>query len=133
VPSCSRTEKLVGGSLPMANSVEIHEMAITDGVMKMRKLEQGLEIKPNQTVELKPGAYHLMFTGLREGLKQGQTIKGTLIFEKAGRIEIEFAWPQSAQDPVANSICLECSRIVNVANYSDGKSHTLTSSFSGRH
>jgi len=51
---------------------------------------QGLEIKPGQTVELKPGSYHLMFNGLREGLKQGQTINGTLQFEKAGSIEVEF-------------------------------------------
>jgi hypothetical protein len=65
-------------------------MTMTDGVMKMRKMGQGLEIKPGQTIELKPGSYHLMFTGLREGLKQGQIIKGTLQFEKAGSIEVEF-------------------------------------------
>jgi copper(I)-binding protein len=65
-------------------------MTMSDGVMKMRKMEHGLEIKPGQTVELKPGGYHLMFTGLREGLKQGQTLKGTLQFEKAGSIEVEF-------------------------------------------
>ena len=83
-------DRLVGGSLPLATSVEVHQMTMSDGVMKMRKMDLGLEIKPGQTVELKPGSYHLMFNGLREGLKQGQTIKGTLQFEKAGSIEIEF-------------------------------------------
>ena len=83
-------DRLIGGSLSVATSVEVHQMSMTDGVMKMRKMEQGLEIKPGQTVELKPGGYHLMFNGLHEGLKQGQTIKGTLQFEKSDSIEVEF-------------------------------------------
>jgi len=58
--------------------------------MKMRKLENGLEIKPGQSVELKPGGYHLMFMGLSEGFKQGETIKGTLQFEKAGSVDVEY-------------------------------------------
>ena len=57
--------------------------AMVDGVMKMRRLEKGLEISAGKSVELKPGGYHLMFTGLREGLKEKQTITGTLTFEKA--------------------------------------------------
>ena len=55
---------------------------MTDGVMKMRLLDKGLEIKPGQTVELKPGGYHLMFMGLREGLKDGEAVKARLIFEE---------------------------------------------------
>jgi hypothetical protein len=87
----TEADRLIGGSLPMATAVEVHEMSMSGGVMKMRKLDDGLEIKPGQTVELKPGGYHLMFTGLREGLKAGQTIKGTLIFAKAGSVEVEYA------------------------------------------
>jgi periplasmic copper chaperone A len=84
-------DRLLGGTLPVAASVEVHEMSMSNGVMKMRKLEQGLEIKPGQSVELKPGGYHLMFNGLKEGLQQGQSIKGTLTFEKAGSIEVEYS------------------------------------------
>lgn len=83
-------DRLIGGSLPLAASVEVHEMSMNDGVMKMRKLANGLQIKPGQSVELKPGSYHLMFMGLHEGLKEGQTIKGTLVFEKAGSVEIGY-------------------------------------------
>ena len=86
----AEADRLIGGSLPIAAAVEVHEMSMTDGIMKMRKLENGLEIKPGQTVELKPGGYHIMFTGLREGLKQGQPVKGTLRFEKAGTVEVEY-------------------------------------------
>jgi copper(I)-binding protein len=84
-------DRLIGGSLPVAADVEVHEMAMSDGVMKMRRLEKGLEISPGKSVELKPGGgYHLMFTGLRKGLKEKQTITGTLTFEKAGSLEVEY-------------------------------------------
>ena len=83
-------DRLMGGSLPVAADMEIHEMTMSNGVAKMRKLEQGLEIKAGQSVELRPGGYHLMFTGLREGLKEKQTIKGTLVFERAGSVEVEY-------------------------------------------
>jgi periplasmic copper chaperone A len=84
-------DRLIGGSLPVAKDVEVHEMTMNDGVMKMRRLAKGLEIGAGKTVELKPGGYHLMFTDLHEGLKEGQTIKGTLKFENAGSVEVEFS------------------------------------------
>jgi len=84
-----QSDKLVGGSIPAAGSVEVHEMATVNNVMQMRRLE-GLEIKPGESVELKPGGYHLMFMQLKEGLTAGQTIKGTLVFEKAGTVNVEF-------------------------------------------
>ena len=56
----------------------------------MRELDKGLEIKPGQTVELKPGSYHIMFMDLKEPPKEGSTVKGTLVFEKAGPVQIEY-------------------------------------------
>jgi copper(I)-binding protein len=66
-------------------------MAHEGGVMKMRELPKGIEIKPGETVELKPGGFHLMFIGLKSGLKEKERLKGTLVFEKAGTIEVDFA------------------------------------------
>lgn len=83
-------DRLVGGTFPLAAEVEVHEMGMTDGVMKMRSLPNGLEIKPGASVDLKPGGYHLMFQKLQSQLKEGQTIKGTLVFEKAGTVEVEY-------------------------------------------
>ncbi len=83
-------DRLVGGSLPIASEVEVHEMAMANNVMKMRRLADGLEIRPGKSVELKPGGHHLMFTGLASGLKAGQTVKGTLVFQKAGTVEVEY-------------------------------------------
>ena len=59
-------------------------MSLVDNVMRMKQLAGGLEIAPGATVELKPGGHHLMFLDLREGLKEGQVLRGTLVFEKAG-------------------------------------------------
>jgi uncharacterized protein YcnI len=93
-------DRLLGGSSPGANAVEVHEMSMSGGVMNMRQLDQGLEILPGKTIELKPGGHHLMLTGLREGLKAGETVKGILRFEKAGGVDVEFTIaPIGAQSP----------------------------------
>lgn len=84
-------DRLVSATFEGSNSVEVHEMAHQDGVMTMRELPKGLEIGPGATVELKPGGFHLMFIGLKSGLVEKQRPKGVLVFEKAGRIEVEFA------------------------------------------
>jgi periplasmic copper chaperone A len=83
-------DRLVGGTLANAGEVEVHEMAMENNVMKMRRLADGLEIKPGATVELKPGGHHLMFMALQGGLKAGQRVKGTLVFQKAGSVELEY-------------------------------------------
>jgi copper(I)-binding protein len=58
--------------------------------MAMRQLTDGLDIKPGETVELSPGAYHLMFKGLKKNVSPGSNVKGSLTFEKAGSIDVEY-------------------------------------------
>jgi hypothetical protein len=72
--------RLVGGSSPLAERVEVHQMAMEGDVMRMRALEQGLELPPGQSVELAPGGYHLMLTGLRQAVAPGTTLPLTLRF-----------------------------------------------------
>lgn len=84
------SDTFVGGSSDIAGRVEIHEMAMEGGVMKMRPLDAGIEIKPGQTVELKPGGLHMMFLDLKRQLKQGETVKASLKFEKAGSVDVTF-------------------------------------------
>ena len=84
-------DRLVGGTLERAQRFEVHEMAMVDNVMKMRPLPAGIALKPGATVELKPGGFHIMAMQLAGGYSQGQTVKGTLKFEKAGTVEIEYA------------------------------------------
>lgn len=84
-------DRLIGGATEIAGRFEIHEMSLDKGVMKMRELAQGLELKPGEKVEFKPGGYHVMFMGLKQQLVQGQTFKAILQFEKAGKVEVDFA------------------------------------------
>jgi uncharacterized protein YcnI len=83
-------DRLTGGSFPLASKVEVHEMKLEGDVMRMKPVEGGLEIKPGATIELKPGGLHLMFVDLKEPLKEGQTVRGTLTFEKAGSVAVEY-------------------------------------------
>jgi copper(I)-binding protein len=84
-------DRLVGGTSSVAGHIEIHQMSMENGVMRMRPLRNGLEIKPGQTVELKPGSFHVMMLDLKSPIKEGEWVKGTLTFEKAGAIEVEYA------------------------------------------
>jgi copper(I)-binding protein len=83
-------DRFTGAKSDTADRVEIHEMSMSDGVMKMRPLPNGVEVKPGETVELKSGGYHLMFMDLKQPLKQGDTLKATLQFEKAGTLDVTF-------------------------------------------
>ncbi len=84
-------DRLIGGSAVFAGRFEVHEMKMNNGVMQMRPLAGGLEIKPGETVELKPGSIHVMFMDLKRPLQKGEKIKGTLVFEKAGTLEVDYA------------------------------------------
>ncbi len=86
----SEPERLGGARVPFATRVEVHEMSMQDGVMKMRPLAGGLDLPPGATVELKPGGYHLMFMDLKGGLKEGDSVPATLSFEKAGEVPVTF-------------------------------------------
>ncbi len=84
-------DKLVGIISTRAKSSEIHQMSVNNGVMTMRPVADGLVIPAGQTIDLKPGGYHVMFTDVAEPFKQGETVKATLTFEQAGQVDVEFA------------------------------------------
>jgi copper(I)-binding protein len=69
---------------------QIHIMAMESGVMKMRRVEGGLEIKPNETAAFKPSGLHLMLLHLKHPLDQGKTVKATLKFNNAGTVEVGY-------------------------------------------
>src|SRR5262249_24831615 len=84
------SDRLSGGSTPVAGRFEIHQMAMQNGVMTMHPVEGGLEIKSGQTVEFKPESFHVMLVGLKEPLVKGERIKATLEFAKAGKVDVEY-------------------------------------------
>ncbi len=81
-------DRLIGGSGDVAGKVEVHEMAMNNGVMTMRPLDKGLVVEPGKTVKLAPGGYHLMLIDLKGALKQGDKVPVTLEFEKAGKVKL---------------------------------------------
>ena len=82
-------DRLVSASSPAAEMVQVHEMKMDGNVMRMREVEKGLEIPPGGSVTLAPGGYHLMMMGLKGPLKQGTDVPVTLVFEKAGKIDVQ--------------------------------------------
>jgi copper(I)-binding protein len=96
-------DRLIGGSSPLASRFEIHRMTMDQGIMRMRPVTGGLEIKPGETVELKPGSLHGMFVGLKQPVEKGRPIKGTLVFEKAGTVDIEYAVESPGGPPATHS------------------------------
>ena len=82
-------DTLTGGSADFA-SVEIHEMKMDHGVMKMSEMKNGLNIPAHGTVKLAPGGYHIMFTHLTKPLAKGETVKATFNFEHAGAVAVDF-------------------------------------------
>lgn len=84
-------DRLVSAAANVSAKTELHEMAVIDGVMKMRPMADGIAIPAGETVALKPGGLHVMFIGLNAPLKQGETVPVTLTFEKAGPVEVTFS------------------------------------------
>ena len=86
--SSSAADRLTGASSNVASTLQIHEMKVVDGVMKMRQIPGGLAVPANGAVVLKPGSYHVMLIGLKNPLKAGDSFPLTLTFEKAGNVSI---------------------------------------------
>ena len=86
----TETERLIGIETDLAAKAEVHESKVdADGVGTMEPVPV-LEIPPGQTVNLERGGYHIMFMGLTGPLVEGEMKQATLIFEHAGRVEVEF-------------------------------------------
>jgi hypothetical protein len=69
---------------------QIHTMTMDGGVMKMRPVEGGLEIKPGETVTLKPSGLHVMLLDLKHPLERGNTVKATFKFDHAGSVDVDY-------------------------------------------
>jgi copper(I)-binding protein len=81
--------KLLSAESPMAGKVEIHRSAMADGVMTMRRQDEGVTIPAGGSVAFAPGGYHFMLLGLKQPLAQGQKAPVTLVFDNGRRVAIE--------------------------------------------
>ena len=78
-------DKLISVTGDVAREIQIHSMITEAGVMKMREIK-ALDIPANGKAELKPGGFHVMLIGLKDGLKEGEKFPLKLKFEKAGEL-----------------------------------------------
>lgn len=83
-------DRLLSATSPDAERVEIHEMRMDGGMMRMRRIDAGLAIPAGATVALKPGGYHLMFIGPKRRFEPGATVTATLRFERGGERTVRF-------------------------------------------
>ncbi|MEL7543648.1 MAG: copper chaperone PCu(A)C [Pseudomonadota bacterium] len=83
-------DRLLAVSSPIAGVTEIHTMTVTDGIMKMRKLQDGIEIPAGESITLAPGGDHVMFMQLKTPIRKDDKIAATLTFEKAGTVNVTF-------------------------------------------
>jgi copper(I)-binding protein len=102
----AEADRLTGAETDVAQVVEIHEVKDVDGVMQMSPLKDGLEIPAGETVELKPGGYHIMYAGLKEDLTVGKTYALTLHFEHAGDVEITVEVRLSAETGMGTPVAV---------------------------
>ena len=83
-------DRLVAAEADFAEQAEIHQMTMANGVMQMRPVEDGVTIPAKGSVAFSPDSYHLMFMGLKSPLKQDDTVVGSLTFEHAGKVAVNF-------------------------------------------
>ncbi len=73
-----------------ASMTMIHEMKMEGDVMKMHEVQGGLTIPAGKTVELQPKSYHVMLMGLKAPFMEGEEVKGSFTFAKAGKVDVDF-------------------------------------------
>ena len=83
-------DRLIAARSNAAAKGEIHEMTMNNNILRMRGVPKGLESPAGQTVTLKPGGFHVMFLDLKAPFAKGAKIPVTLVFEKAGSIDVDF-------------------------------------------
>lgn len=90
--------KLLGATSTAATKIELHTMTETDGVMKMRRLEDGINVPAGDTVTLGRGGAHLMVFGFDDTLQAGDSVTLELAYEQGGQAQSPISLTAIIQD-----------------------------------
>ena len=95
----SEDDTLLAVTVPgdVADSAELHTTIMENGIARMRLAKNGLRISAGSALDFKPLGNHVMLIGLKNRLEPGMKFKAALLFERAGRIEVEF-WVEQPAD-----------------------------------
>ncbi|OHC83207.1 MAG: hypothetical protein A3G73_09425 [Rhodospirillales bacterium RIFCSPLOWO2_12_FULL_67_15] len=92
-------DRLLGARSPVAETVEVHETTVTDGIARMRRIF-AIGIAPDHPIDIAPGGMHMMLMGLKYPLKEGDLFPLVLTFEKAGDVQVDvIVEPPGAMGP----------------------------------
>lgn len=97
----SESDRLVGGSTPVAERLELHESSLVDGVARMRPAKGGIDIPAGASLNLQPGGAHIMLVNPKQRPAEGEKFMATLQFEKAGQVDVEFIVQAKTSAPAA--------------------------------
>ena len=81
-------DRLLGASTPVARCVSVQLTRLVRGRPQTTPLPGGLLIAAGATITLEPAASHLALIGLRADLVQGETFPLTLLFDRAGEVNV---------------------------------------------
>jgi copper(I)-binding protein len=81
-------DRLVAVKSPVAGAAELHNHIMEGGVAKMRRVDD-IKVPAGGSVSLKPGGYHVMLIDLKQPLKEGDSVPLTLVFDKAGKLDVD--------------------------------------------
>ena len=86
-----------------AQSTAVQQSVVEDDIAKMKPMPFGVEIKSDKEVVLKPGAIHIMLTGLSGALQPGDQLPVTMVFREAGSLDLDVpVLPLGAKDPAVS-------------------------------
>jgi copper(I)-binding protein len=85
----SEADRLISATSLVTPTVELHTMSTENGVMKMERLPDGIEVPAGETVSLAPGGLHIMFIGPNQPFNEGECVEVVLDFEKAGELPVQ--------------------------------------------
>jgi copper(I)-binding protein len=84
-------DRLLGATTELTPNVELHDMKVTDGMMEMTPMPDGIEIPAGGSVTLAPGGLHMMFIGPNQLFQEGECVEVTLRFETAGELPVQLS------------------------------------------
>jgi copper(I)-binding protein len=102
VNGAETADRLVSANCVAADTVAIHAIKVIGAGISMQARADGLAIPPVTTLELRPRGYHVLLEGFRSPPAVGTKLAVELVFERAGRLALEFTITE--QGPVGNDV-----------------------------
>ena len=84
-----KADRIVGAKADVSRLVQIHTHIMDGDIMRMRRVEGGVDVPAGGTVEFKPGSFHIMLIDLKSKLAENDTFPLTLVFESGSEVKVD--------------------------------------------